>query len=425
MQCLVLPEDKKPDDTKRQQICHFCGQNLERIFLDLGMSPLANSYLTRAQLCRMEQFYPLRVYVCESCLLVQAEVVESPKSIFNNYAYFSSYSDSWVQHAKAYAEMAIERFRLNQNSMVIEIASNDGYLLQHFAHHEIPVLGIEPASNVAEAALKRAIPTMVTFFNETTAQNLIAQNITADLLLGNNVLAHVPELNSFVRAMKIILKTRGVITLEFPHVARLIQENQFDTIYHEHFSYFSFSVVEQIFASHGLILFDVDELPTHGGSLRIYARHAEDLSKPVGESVVKLRAWEKNAGFCTLQGYLSFADKVGEIKHRILDLLIGLKRELKTVVGYGAPAKGNTLLNYCGIRSDFIDYTVDRSPSKQGHFLPGTHIPIHHPDKIKETKPDYIFVLPWNIKEEIMEQMSYIRDWGGRFIIPIPSVQVL
>jgi len=373
----------------------------------------------------MERFYPLRVFVCDSCLLVQAEEVESPESIFSDYAYFSSYSDSWVQHAKTYAEMAIQRFRLDRNSLVVEIASNDGYLLQHFASREIPVLGIEPAANVAEAALNKAIPTMVTFFSETTAYRLMAQNNTADLLVGNNVLAHVPNLNELVSSMKLILKPHGVITMEFPHLPRLMQENQFDTIYHEHFSYFSFSVVEQIFAAHGLMLFDVEELSTHGGSLRIYARHAEDSSRPVEERVTKLKIWEKDHGFCSLESYLSFADRVKAAKYRILELLIELKRELKTIAGYGAPAKGNTLLNYCGIRSDFLNYTVDRSPSKQGRFLPGTHIPIYHPDKIKETKPDYLLILPWNLKEEIMEQMNYIRDWGGRFLVPMPRVEIL
>jgi SAM-dependent methyltransferase len=373
----------------------------------------------------MERFYTLRVFVCDSCLLVQAEEVESPESIFSDYAYFSSYSDSWVQHAKTYAEMAIQRFRLDRNSLVVEIASNDGYLLQHFASRKIPVLGIEPAANVAEAALNKAIPTMVTFFSGTTARSLLAQNIAADLLVGNNVLAHVPNLNELVRSMKLILKPHGVITMEFPHLARLMQENQFDTIYHEHFSYFSFFVVERIFAAHGLTLFDVDELSTHGGSLRIYARHAEDSSRPVEERVTQLKIWEKDHGFCSLESYLSFADRVKAAKYRILELLIELKRELKTIAGYGAPAKGNTLLNYCGIRSDFLDYTVDRSPSKQGRFMPGTHIPIHHPDKIKETKPDYLLILPWNLKEEIMEQMNYIRDWGGHFLIPMPRVEIL
>ena len=389
------------------------------------MSPLANSYLTSAQLHQMEPFYPLRIYVCSDCLLVQAEEFESPDSIFGDYAYFASYSDTWLQHAKTYADMAIQRFRLNRNSLVIEIASNDGYLLQYFGARGIPVLGVEPAANVADAALTKGIPTMVRFFGEDTARDLVAQGMTADLLVGNNVLAHVPKLNDFVQGMKIVLKANGVITMEFPHLARLMQENQFDTIYHEHFSYFSFMVVEKIFAAHGLTLFDVEELPTHGGSLRIYGRHTEDTSKPVGQRVINLRQREKDAGFASLQSYLSFAEKVKTAKYKLLNFLIKAKGEQKVIVGYGAPAKGNTLLNYCGIRSDFIDYTVDRSPHKQGHFLPGTHIPIHHPDKVKETKPDYLLILPWNLKDEVMEQMRYIRDWGGRFLVPIPEVQVL
>jgi SAM-dependent methyltransferase len=318
----------------------------------------------------------------------------------------------------------LQRFKLSKDSLVVEIASNDGYMLQHFLNRGIPVLGIEPARNVAEAALKKSIPTLVKFFNEAAAQSLIAQNIKADLLLGNNVLAHVPNLNEFVRGMKMILKPQGVITMEFPHLARLIEEKQFDTIYHEHFSYFSFTVVEKIFAAHGLVLFDVEQLSTHGGSLRIYARHAEDLSKPVGKKVATLRMWEKEAGLRSIERYLEFGETVRETKCQIVDLLIKLKRELKTIVGYGAPAKGNTLLNYCGIRSDVVDYTVDLSPHKQGRFLPGTHIPICHPDRVKETKPDYLFILPWNLKEEIVKQMNYIRDWGGQFLIPIPEVRV-
>ena len=406
-------------------VCRFCDQILEQIFVDLGMSPLANSYLTSAQLHQMEPFYPLRIYVCSDCLLVQAEEFESPDSIFGDYAYFASYSDTWLRHAKTYADMAIQRFRLNRNSLVVEIASNDGYLLQYFGALGIPVLGLEPAANVADAALTKGIPTMVRFFGEDTARDLVAQGMTADLLVGNNVLAHVPKLNDFVQGMKIVLKADGVITMEFPHLERLVQENQFDTIYHEHFSYFSFMVVEKIFATHGLTLFDVEELPTHGGSLRIYGRHTEDTSKPVGQRVINLRQREKDAGFASLQSYLSFAEKVKTAKYKLLNFLIKAKGEQKVIVGYGAPAKGNTLLNYCGIRSDFIDYTVDRSPHKQGHFLPGTHIPIHHPDKVKETKPDYLLILPWNLKDEVMEQMRYIRDWGGRFLVPIPEVQVL
>jgi 2-polyprenyl-3-methyl-5-hydroxy-6-metoxy-1,4-benzoquinol methylase len=407
------------------QACRFCGHSLEKTFVDLGMSPLANSYLTAAQLHQMEPFYPLRVYICTNCLLVQAEEFESPESIFTDYAYFASYSESWLQHAKAYAHMATERFGLNGQSLVMEIASNDGYLLQYFVAEGIPVLGIEPAANVAEAALKKGIPTTVKFFGEETARGLLVQGMRADLIVGNNVLAHVPRLNDFVRGIKLLLTPTGVTSLEFPHLMRLMQENQFDTIYHEHFSYFSFIAVEKVFAAHGLTLFDVEELPTHGGSLRIYARHSEDASKTVVKRVEELRAREQESGLASLPCYLSFAGKVQGTKCKLLNFLIQAKNEQKSIVGYGAPAKGNTLLNYCGIRSDFIDYTVDRSPHKQGRFLPGTHVPIYPPEKINETRPDYVLVLPWNLKDEVMEQMKHIREWGGRFIVPIPEVKVL
>ena len=412
-------------EEKNKLGCRFCGERLEVLFVDLGASPLANSYLTPAQLHQAEPFYPLRVYVCASCLLVQAEAFETPEAIFSDYAYFASYSDSWLQHAREFAEMAVPRFGLGRQSLVLELASNDGYLLQYFVAKNIPVLGVEPAANVADVAIKKGITTVVKFFGEQTSQDLALQGVTADLIVGNNVLAHVPQLNDFVRGMKIALKAGGVITMEFPHLMRLMDENQFDTIYHEHFSYFSLFAVEKIFAAHGLTLFDVDELDTHGGSLRIYARHAEDVSKPINQRIVDLRSREKNAGFVCVDTYRCFADKVKAAKYGLLEFLIKAKREGKVIVGYGAPAKGNTLLNYCGIRSDFIDYTVDRSPHKQGHFLPGTHIPIFHPDKIKETKPDYLLILPWNLKDEIMAQMEYIREWGGQFLVPIPEVKVL
>ena len=407
------------------QACRFCGQRLENIFVDLGMSPLANSYLKPTQLHQMEPFYPLRVFICANCLLVQAEDFETPESIFSDYAYFASYSDTWLQHAQAYAGMIVQRLALGKESLVIEIASNDGYLLQAFVAQGIPVLGIEPAANVAETAVKKGVRTIVKFFGEDTARELAAQNMKADLIVGNNVLAHVPKLNDFVRGIKLVLKPNGVVTLEFPHLMRLMQENQFDTIYHEHFSYFSFLAVERILAAHGLTLFDVEELPTHGGSLRIYARHSQDSAKAVGARVKDLRRREQDAGLASVASYLSFAEQVQATKSKLLNFLIEAKRQRKSIVGYGAPAKGNTLLNYCGIRSDFIDYTVDRSPHKQGHFLPGARIAIHHPDKIKETKPDYLLILPWNLKDEVIDQMQYIRQWGGKFVVPIPEVTVL
>ena len=404
--------------------CLFCGTGLHHTFVDLGMSPPCESYRSLKQLNEVEPFYPLHVYVCEKCFLVQLQEYISPENIFSDYAYFSSYSDSWLQHAKKYVDLVVERFQLNQESQVIEIASNDGYLLQYFVAKSIPALGIEPAANVAEVAIKKGIPTIVKFFGQEIAKEQVAKGKQADLLLGNNVLAHTPYLNDFVKGMKIILKPHGVITMEFPHLMRLIEENQFDTIYHEHFSYFSFLTVDKIFAAHGLTIFDVEELTTHGGSLRIYARHNEDYSKPISDQVSELKNREEAAGFTQLEYYFSFGEQVKETKRNLLDFLIEIKREGKSIVGYGAPGKGNTLLNYCGIRTDFLDYTVDRNPYKQGQFLPGTHIPIFHPDKIAETKPDYILILPWNLKNEIMIQIAYIRDWGGQFVVPIPEVNV-
>jgi SAM-dependent methyltransferase len=356
--------------------------------------------------------------------LVQLDEYVSPEEIFSEYAYFSSYADTWLQHVQAYTDMIVERLKLDEQSHVVELASNDGYLLQYFVQKGIPVLGIEPAANVAEVAIKKGIPTLVKFFGEELARELSTTGMQADLLIGNNVLAQVPDLNSFVGGMKILLKPQGVITMEFPHLMQLMEGNQFDTIYHEHFSYFSFIAVEKVFAAHGLTLFDVEELPTHGGSLRIYARHTEDIAKPIGQRVTELRAREEAAGFTRMETYALFAEQVKDTKRRLLDFLIGAKWEGKSIAGYGAPGKGNTLLNYCGIRTDFLDYTVDRNPYKQGKLLPGTHIPIFHPDKIKETKPDYVLILPWNFKDEIMEQVGYIRDWGGQFVVPIPEVKV-
>ena len=404
--------------------CRFCSNLLKHTFVDLGMSPLSNAYLKLDTINKAEKFYPLHAYVCDKCFLVQLEEFETPDHIFSDYAYFSSYSETWLHHAENYTELMIKRFGFNANSQVIEIASNDGYLLQYFQKQNIPVLGIEPAANVAKVAEEKGIPSLVKFFGVSTAKELVNQGIQADLLLGNNVLAHVPDLNDFVAGMKIVLKPDGILTMEFPHVLRLILQNQFDTIYHEHFSYFSFLTVEKVFATHGLTLFDVEELPTHGGSLRIYGQH-NDGKKPISDRISKLKTKEIEAGLEQRSTYLSFGEQVKATKRHLLNFLIDIKNRGKSVVGYGAPAKGNTLLNYCGIRTDLLDYTVDRSPYKQGLFLPGTHIPIYHPDKIIETKPDYLLILPWNIKDEIIEQMSHIREWGGQFVVPIPQVEVI
>ena len=404
--------------------CRFSGIELKHVFADLGMSPLANSYLRPEQLNSAEKFYPLRAYVSEDNFLVQLEEFESPDHIFSDYAYFSSFSDSWLQHAKNYAEMMVKRFCFNSESQIIEIASNDGYLLQYFQEKGIPVLGIEPAANVAEAAEKKGISSLVKFFGVQTSKELVAKGTKADLLLGNNVLAHVPNLNDFVAGMKIVLKPSGILTMEFPHLLQLILHNQFDTIYHEHFSYFSFLTVERVFAKHGITLFDVEELPTHGGSLRIFGRHTEAEQPNVTDRVGALKKKEMSAGLDKIGTYLKFGEQVKETKRKVLDFLIQAKRAGKSIVAYGAAAKGNTLLNYCGIGRDFIDYTVDRSPHKQGLALPGTHIPIAAPETICETKPDYLFILPWNLREEIMEQMGWIREWGGKFVVPIPEVLV-
>jgi len=387
------------------------------------MSPLCESYLSASQLDEMEPFYPLHVLVCEKCFLVQLQEYVSVESIFREYAYFSSYSDSWLKHAENYTTNVSKRFSLGKNSLVIELASNDGYLLQYFLSQGIPVLGVEPAANVAQAAIEKGVPTLVKFFGRETALELLRNNQQADLLVGNNVLAQVPDLHNFVAGMKIVLKPQGVITMEFPHLLRLMEENQFDTIYHEHFSYFSFLSVERLFTVHGLKLFDVEELPTHGGSLRIYACHREDDCKLITLSIGELRAREQAAGLQRMETYGSFATKVEATKRNLLAFLIEKKREGKTIVGYGAPGKGNTLLNYCGIRTDFLDYTVDRNPHKQGKFLPGSHIPIFSPGRIRETKPNWVLILPWNLKDEIMQQIAYIRGWSGQFVVPVPDVQ--
>jgi SAM-dependent methyltransferase len=405
--------------------CRFCGSSLAHTFVDLGMSPLCESYRSPEQLNQMEAFYPLHVYVCGKCFLVQLEEFVPPEEIFTEYAYFSSYSDSWLAHARRYVDMAVERFGLSARGLVVELASNDGYLLQYFVKKGIPVLGVEPAANVAEAAVSRGVPTLVKFFGVKTAQEMAANGSRADLIAANNVLAQVPDVNDFVGGIKVLLKPGGVVTVEFPHLVRLIEDNQFDTIYHEHFSYFSFGTAERIFAAHGLVLFDVEEIPTHGGSLRIYGRHADDRSKGIQDAVGRLKEREAAYGLERIELYASFDKRVQETKRKLLEFLIRAKREGKRISGYGAPGKGNTLLNYCGIRTDFLDFTVDRNPYKQGKFLPGTHIPIHAPEKIREERPEYILILPWNFKDEIVEQLQFIREWGGKFIVPIPEVTVI
>jgi SAM-dependent methyltransferase len=423
MSLATVPVEQRA--TVPERGCLSCGALLRHTFVDLGMSPLCESYVPREKLNDMEPFYPLHVYVCDRCFLVQLQEYVSPAEIFTEYAYFSSYADSWVEHMRRYADMISDRLGLGAKSLVVEVASNDGYLLQHFVKKGIPVLGIEPAANVARVAVEKGIPTLVEFFGEKTARQLRAEGRQADLVCGANVLAQVPDPNDFVKGLQILLKPGGVVTIEFPHLMRLMHESQFDTIYHEHFSYFSFLSAEKIFAAQGLTLFDVEELPTHGGSLRVYARHAGDATKPVSERAQELRRREIEAGLLRIETYASFGEQVKETKRKLLEFLIGAKRSGKTVAGYGAPGKGNTLLNYCGVRTDFIDFTVDRSPYKQGKFLPGTHIPIHPPDRIREARPHYVLILPWNFKDEIVQQMAYIREWGGKFVVPIPEVRVL
>jgi SAM-dependent methyltransferase len=406
--------------------CRFCATALRHVFVDLGMSPLCQRHVRPEELGQLERFYPLVAYVCEACFLVQLEEIVTPDAIFSSdYAYFSSYSDSWLEHARRYSEAMVQRFGLGPAHNVVEIASNDGYLLQNFRARGMRVLGIEPAANCAAEAERKGIPSLVRFFGRETARFVRESRGGADLMCGNNVLAHVPDINDFVAGIAILLAPSGVITLEFPHLMKLVEENQFDTIYHEHFSYLSFGTVERIFARHGLTLFDVEELPTHGGSLRIYARHADHAEQPVGPRVEALRRREEQAGMRDLAYYRRFGQQVAATKRKLLRFLCDAKDAGKTVVGYGAPGKGNTLLNYCGIRTDFLDFTVDRSPHKQGNYLPGTRIPICAPEKIREARPDYVLILPWNLQDEIVKQMHYIREWGGRFVVPIPEVKVL
>ena len=418
---MPIPHAGRP----RRGCCRFCGTRLHQTFVDLGMSPLCESYLSADQIDAMEPFYPLHVQVCDRCWLVQLQEYVSGEEIFRDYAYFSSYSDSWLDHARRYTDQMIERFQLGKGHLVVEVASNDGYLLQFFVQRGVPCLGIEPAANIAPDAEKRGVPTLVEFFGEQLARRLVKEGRQADLLLGNNVLAQVHDINDFVAGLAILLAPNGVITIEFPHLLRMVEENQFDTIYHEHFSYFSFVAAERIFAAHGLTLFDVEEIPTHGGSLRIYARHMADTTHPVTDAARELRGRERALGVERPDYYESFAERVKETKRKLLTFLIDAKRAGARVAGYGAPGKGNTLLNYCGIRTDFLEYTVDRSPHKQGKFLPGTHIPIYAPERLEQVPPDYILILPWNLRNEIAAQLAGLRAKGCRLLVPIPEVQLL
>ncbi len=401
--------------------CRLCGAPLEHVVADLGMSPVANDFLREEDLGRMEPYYPLCALVCAQCLLVQLEAFEPPERIFSDeYAYFSSYSQGWLDHARRYTDAVVERFGLDAKSKVVEIASNDGYLLQYFVERGIPVLGVEPTANTAAAAITKGVPTEVRFFGVDAAKDLRAEH-TADLIAANNVLAHVPDLNDFVAGLALLLAPEGVLTIEFPHLLRLLEEAQFDTIYHEHFSYFSLLTASRALERHGLTIFDVEELPTHGGSLRIYAAH---VPRPPGERVVALRERERAAGIEELATYLAFAERVRREKREIVRFFAEQKDAGMSIAGYGAPAKGNTLLNYCGIGRDFIDYTVDLNPHKQGRYLPGTHIPIRDPDEIRRTRPDLVVILPWNLRDEVMEQLAFIREWGGRFAARSPELRI-
>ena len=422
----VLDHDRRSQSRPtRSHPCRFCGVPLGHTVVDLGMSPPCESFLTAEQLNEVEPFYPLHLYVCDQCLLVQLPEHVNPHDIFREYAYFSSYSRSWVEHARRYTELITERLGLGSESFVVELASNDGYLLQHFIERGIRALGIEPAQNVATAAVAKNVPTLMEFFGLELAEQLVHEDQRADLVVANNVLAQVPDLNDFVAGIRTLLAPEGVATLEFPHLVRLLEGNQFDTIYHEHYSYFSLLSVRRIFAAHDLVLFDVEELPTHGGSLRTYFRHKSDVTKPIAPGVASMLAAEVRAGFDRLPRYLSFGPEVQRAKRRLLTFLILAKEDGKQVVGYGAPGKGNTLLNYCGIRTDLLEYTVDRNPYKHGRFLPGTHIPIFEPSRIAETRPDYVLILPWNLRDEILQQLAYVRAWGARLVVPIPEVEVI
>ena len=418
----TLPLTTQPSTASPR--CRFCGAGLQQTVVDLGLTPLCETYPAAADFNRGEKYYPLHVYVCEKCWLVQIEEYESAENIFSDYAYFSSFSDSWLDHCNKYCGAMQSRFALNQQSFVVEVASNDGYLLQYFVKRDVPVLGIEPAANVAKVAVEKGVPTLVEFFGAKLAQKLVAEGRSADLALGNNVFAQVPDLNDFVEGLKILLKPEGVLTLEFPHMLQLMERNEFDTIYHEHFSYFSLLTTVKIMEAHGLRVFDVEELKSHGGSLRVFACRAESKTHKLESNVAKVLADESRAGLDRVDGYKKFAAQVKETKFALVEFLLRAAREGKKVAGYGAPGKSATLLHYCGITRDLIEFTVDRSPYKQGRFLPGNHIPIYHPDRIREARPDYVVILPWNLKDEIMKQLQFIREWGGRFVVPIPRLSI-
>jgi len=406
--------------------CRFCHTELKDVFIDLFNSPASNSFLTKEQLNEPEQFYPLKIYTCHNCFLVQVDEYKKSDSIFDSsYVYFSSYAKSWLEHASRYVNMMTDRFKLDKNSQVVEIASNDGYLLQYFVKKDIPVLGIEPTSNTAEVARQKGVESVVDFFGVRLAKELVAKGKKADLLLGNNVLAHVPDIIDFTRGLKILLKDQGVVTMEFPHLVQLIENNQFDTIYHEHFSYLSFTTVKQIFEAAGLEMFDVDEIPTHGGSLRIYAKHKEDNSKAISSNVAALIETEKGKGILDIKYYKGLQQQALKIKLELLDFLAEQKKVGKKAAAYGAAAKGNTLLNYCGVKADLIDFVVDANPHKQNKFLPGSHIPVVAESYLKEQRPDYIIIFPWNIKEEVMTQLAYIKEWNGKFVMAIPNFHVI
>jgi len=405
--------------------CRLCGGVSLQSFVDLGTSPLANAFVDPAGLDAQEAHYPLHAHVCRDCLLVQLPPIEAPEVIFSHYLYFSSVSSSWLAHSRAFAERMISDLRLGERSRVVEVGSNDGYLLRFFREHDVPILGIDPAANVAEAATSQGVETLVRFFGSEVARELKESGRTADLLIGNNVLAHVPDLHDFLAGLKIVLKPEGTLSLEFPHLLCLLRENQFDTIYHEHFSYFSLQVVERALREHGLVVADVEQLPTHGGSLRVLARHAELRGVEPTDRLLALRNLETEARLDRLEAYEGFEDRARAVKRLLVEFLTEARREGKSVLGYGAPAKGNTLLNYCGVRPELMPFTVDRSPHKQGFRLPGSRIPIRAPEAIRERKPDYLLILPWNLKGEIMEQMSSIRSWGGKFVVSIPTLEVL